>query len=167
MAVTEQILSYFLNHWDLLGDSDLSYYIRGKEGVDMSKDPYEDNFNIKLFITDHTDNIRAISEKIQKQPKRYFQIYSYIGSTKSGTQIKELLTSNGAIQPVIESGCLGDTILELGEIIRKDPKLTFMLVITTSDQPADLDNTMAGILVYAENLEILDPAQALEKLKLF
>jgi len=169
MATPEQILSYFLSHPYLLDSSfsDLAYYMKGEEDMDPSRDPYEENFDIKLFITDHTNNIEEISDQIYNQPKPSFHLYNHIGCTKSNEQIMEILTDNEVIESLTESRSIGDIILELGEIIRKEPGLFFLLVITSDDQPINTNNIIIGLTVYRENIKLLNPVLTLESMKHF
>lgn len=169
MATPEQILSYFLSHPYLLDRSfsDLAYYMKGEEDMEPSKDPYEENFDIKLFITDHTENIEEISDQIYNHPKPYFHLYSHIGCTKSSEQLMEILTYNEVIESLTESRSIGDVILELGEMILKEPGLFFLLVITSDNQPINTNNTIIGLLVYTENIELLNPAQTYERIQSF
>jgi len=169
MATADHIILYFIEHAYLLEHSfsDLAYYMKGEEDMDPSKDPYEENFDIKLFITDHTNNIEEISDQINNQPKPYFHLYNHIGSTKSSTQLMEILTDNKVIESLTESRNLGDVILELGEIIRNEPGLFFLLVITSDEQPINTNNTIIGIIVYEENIELLDPTRTSERIKSF
>ena len=169
MATADHIILYFIEHASLLEHSlsDLAYYMKGEEDMDPSKDPYEENFDIKLFITDHTKNIEEISDQINNQPKPSFHLYNHIGCTKSNEQLMEILIDNEVIESLTETKSIGDVILELGEMIRKEPGLFFLLVIASDNQPINTNNTIIGLLVYTENIELLNPAQTYERIQSF
>ncbi len=169
MAETEHIICYFIAHPDLLTSScsDLALYMKGEEDMDPSKDPYKDNFDIKLFITDHTDSIEEINERIEQLPKVYFYLCFDAEHRASGVQLMEVLADHGVIPTEQRSVNIGDMILELGEIIRSEPELAFVLVIANDEQPDSIDSIEIGLMVYAENIEIMTPAQTYQALKNF
>lgn len=169
VATVDHIIFYFIAHRNLIEHScsDLACYMRLEEDMDEKNDPYKDLTEIKLMIKDHTKNVESLSNKIYRLPKRYFHIFTPVGYHKSGTELMEKLKENRVIQPVLNSQYIGDMILELGEIIRKDPELNFILIVSNDDKPANTNNIQIGFCVYNETIEIMDPIQTYEKLQSF